>query len=65
MEKESLAEYEKISFTHNRYIRAQNKNSNYLQIYYNKYFKGKKGKTNYGMYAQTQAFIPIWIIHFL
>ena len=45
MEKESLTEYEKISFTHNRYIRAQNKNSNYLQIYHNKYFKGKKGKT--------------------
>ena len=27
--------------------------------------KGKKGKTTYEMYAQTQAFIPIWIIHFL
>jgi len=44
MKKESLNNMKKISFTHNRYIRGQNKNSNYFLIYYNKYFKGKKGK---------------------
>jgi hypothetical protein len=44
MEKESLNNMKKISFTHNRYIRGQNKNSNYFLIYYNKYFKGKKPK---------------------
>ncbi|WP_158605195.1 hypothetical protein [Hanamia caeni] len=50
MEKESLTDMKRNSFTHNRYIHGQNKNSNYFLLYYNKHFYRE---TNYGMYAHN------------
>ena len=65
MEKESLTDMKRNSFTHNRYIHGQNKNSNYFLLYYSEHLKGKK-KTNYGMYGQKQRFsFQFGIIHFL
>jgi hypothetical protein len=60
MEKKSLTDMKKISFIHNRYIRGQNKNSNYFLIYYDKYFKGKKGKRIMECMHITHDFIPVW-----